>query len=95
MIKGSELARARQAQMFDLVSKAMKVPLTLDDGKVYTPEMLIDFQKAFESFNTPIKKPSEVAVERDEFLTMQGKAAPPAPGVDPQQPGDKVPPPAP
>lgn len=76
MIKGSELARQKHQLMYELVSKALQVPLTLDSGDVYTPSMLIDFTKCMESFNTPIKKPSEVAVPREDFLKLQGRGQP-------------------
>lgn len=61
----SELARAKQEAMFDLVSKALDVPLTLDDGKTYTPKQLIDFVRCLESMNVPHFQPKDVARAAD------------------------------
>lgn len=59
----SELARAKQEAMFDLVSKALDVPLTLEDGRSYQPKQLIDFVRCFESMNIPHFLPRDVASE--------------------------------
>lgn len=57
----SELARAKQEAMFNLMSKALNVPLTTEEGKSYTPAMLIDFLAGFRSINVPHHQPNEVA----------------------------------
>jgi len=70
VFEASELSRLRQELLAEIVKQALDVPLTLDDGREYTPAKLIDFQRALESLNVPLKKAWDVA-----------KPKPPAPAA--------------
>jgi hypothetical protein len=61
LFEASELARQKQELMFELVKQALEVPLTLEDGRTYSPAKLINFKKALESLNVPIDDPEDVA----------------------------------
>ncbi len=84
LFEGSELARQKQELMFELVKEALQVPLTLEDGRVYSPAKLINFKKALESLNVPIDDPEDVADDPE-------PAPPPPPAGAPQPSVDAAP----
>ena len=60
-VEASELSRLRQSLLAEIVKQALDVPLRLDDGREYTPAKLIDFQRALEALNVPLRRASDVA----------------------------------
>lgn len=58
---GSDLSRQKQALMAELVKLSLDVPLTLDDGRTYTPKQCLNFRENFRSLNIPALDPKEVA----------------------------------
>lgn len=84
LFEGSELARQKQELMFELVKEALQVPLTLEDGRVYSPAKLINFKRALESLNVPIDDPEDVAEE------PQPAPAPPLVVAAPQRVANEV-----
>jgi len=81
LFEASELARQKQELMFELVKEALQVPLTLEDGRTYSPSKLIDFKKALESLNVPVNDPEDVAEEPEDAPAPPEKPDAPEPTV--------------
>ncbi len=82
IFEASELARQKHELMFELVKEALQVPLTLADGRTYSPAKLINFKKAFESLNVPVDDPEDVAEEPQQAPAAPEIAEGPEPSID-------------
>ncbi len=86
VFEASELSRLRQELLAEIVKQALDVPLTLQDGREYTPAKLIDFQRALEALNVPLLHASDVATTPSPPKTPSPAPRPPEPRA-PESPG--------